>query len=403
MIFLVVASPCALVASMMPAILSGISNGARNGILFKGGAHLESMGELDVVAFDKTGTLTQGRPVVTDVSALGRLAEARRAAAADRGVARTLVRPPACGAIVAAAERARAWSSREPADVQEIAGLRPARIGRGQPYCVGSVDFIARQGIEMPGGGPPGIKAATRRESHRGRRRRRRGLGGLCAPRHPAGAGAAGDPPPQGARRAESDHAHGRHPNEAGRPSAPRPACDQVYASLLPEDKVRIVQELAASGTRVAMVGDGVNDAPALASASVGIAMGGAGSDVALETADVVLVSDDLTKLPYAIALGRRVERIVKQNIAFSLQRHRPSDHRQLHGSHHAAHGGDRPRRQHRPGDPQRPAGALHAAAPPGKGPLRSRRPKCARPWRGRAKTISRGPARLPGGCAARR
>lgn len=337
MIFLVVASPCALVASMMPAILSGISNGARNGILFKGGSHLEMMGEIEVVAFDKTGTLTRGRPVVTDVLAFpnGSAPSAfedgpRPPQASEHGAAlrRDVLRiagslerwseHPLAKAVVAAAKDA-GIELAEPEDLQEIPGLGLAGRVEGRKYFVGRVEFASRMGIELSREMEKEIeKLESEGKAIAVVADEERALGVLAF---------------QDTLR-EQAHAVIRRLKElgiskvimltgdtrrSGEAIGAKAGCDEVYAGLLPEDKVRIIKELSSSQKRVAMVGDGVNDAPALASASVGIAMGGAGTDVALETADVVLVSDDLSQLPYAVELGRRVRRIVKQNIAFAL------------------------------------------------------------------------------------
>lgn len=326
MIFLVVASPCALVASMMPAILSGISNGARNGVLFKSGVHLEKMGDVEVVAFDKTGTLTQGRPVVTDVISLvplGACAGAEGAASEEQllRIAGSLERwsdHPLAHAIVAAAEE-RGVALEEPSGVQEIAGFGlSGRVG-GTAFFIGSAGFVERQGIELG----PEVQSAIDRLSSDGKaiavvatERVVLGVLGLQDTLRESAPQVVQGLKKLGVR--EVVMLTGDVPRSA-QAIGTKAGCDRVHAGLLPEEKVRIIKELAGSGRRVAMVGDGVNDAPALASASVGIAMGSAGSDVALETADVVLVSDDLTKLPYAIELGRRVKRIVKQNIVFSL------------------------------------------------------------------------------------
>ncbi|MBO2521474.1 MAG: cadmium-translocating P-type ATPase [Firmicutes bacterium] len=318
MIFLVVASPCALVASMMPAVLSGISNGARHGILFKGGSHLEIMGELDVVAFDKTGTLTHGRPVVTDVVALDGGAGARQRVLQIAGSLERWSEHPLAAAVVAAAEAERV-PLLEPEELQETPGAGLAGKVAGAPCLVGSVDFAARSGIELPGQ----LRQAVEELEREGK-----ALAVVACAGRALGVLAFQDTlreqAPRVIRRLKEMGVRKvimltGDTQRSGEAIGAKAGCDQVYASLLPEDKVRIVKELSASHRRVAMVGDGVNDAPALASASVGIAMGGAGSDVALETADVVLVSDDLEKLPYAIALARRVRRIVKQNIVFSL------------------------------------------------------------------------------------
>ncbi len=318
MIFLVVASPCALVASMMPTVLSGISNGARHGILFKGGSHLEIMGELDVVAFDKTGTLTHGRPVVTDVVALDGGAGARQRVLQIAGSLERWSEHPLAAAVVAAAEAERV-PLLEPEELQETPGAGLAGKVAGAPCLVGSVDFAARSGIELPGQ----LRQAVEELEHEGK-----ALAVVACAGRALGVLAFQDTlreqAPRVIRRLKEMGVRKvimltGDTQRSGEAIGAKAGCDQVYASLLPEDKVRIVKELSASHRRVAMVGDGVNDAPALASASVGIAMGGAGSDVALETADVVLVSDDLEKLPYAIALARRVRRIVKQNIVFSL------------------------------------------------------------------------------------
>lgn len=364
MIFLVVASPCALVASMMPAILSGISNGARNGILFKGGSHLEMMGEIDVVAFDKTGTLTRGKPVVTDVLAVGTLGSASgtaRSVSATTGSASDTTgcandtaenamdtagsvsdtRPggresgsqrllaiagslerwsehPLAKAVVAAAVEA-GVELKEPESLQEIPGFGLSGKVDGREYLVGSVDFATRAGVRLS----PEITGHINRLEQEGK-----AIAIVADSTDVLGVLAFQDTlreqAPRVIRRlkqlgvAKVIMLTG-DTQRSGEAMAAQAGCDAVYAALLPEDKVRIVNELTAAHKRVAMVGDGVNDAPALASASVGIAMGGAGSDVALETADVVLVSDDLEKLPYAVELGRRAKRIVQQNIAFSL------------------------------------------------------------------------------------
>lgn len=318
MIFLVVASPCALVASMMPAVLSGISNGARNGILFKGGSHLETMGELEVVAFDKTGTLTCGRPVVTDVIPLGRLEGAGERLTAVAASLERWSEHPLARAVVAAAEE-RGVELGEPVDVQEIPGFGLTGKVDGTTYFIGNVDFLAERGIVI---GDEVTREIERLQSEG------KAIAVVADENAIIGIYAFQDtlrePAPHVIRRLK-ELGVGRvimltgDSPRSGEAIGAKAGVDEVYADLLPEDKVRIIKELTASQKRVAMVGDGVNDAPALASASVGVAMGGAGSDVALETADVVLVSDDLSKLPYAVNLGRRVKRIVKQNIVFSL------------------------------------------------------------------------------------
>jgi len=310
MIFLVVASPCALAAAMMPTLLSALSNAARNGILFKGSSFVEALGKIDAIAFDKTGTLTSGHPVVTQVVAMGDSSPdvllARAASiesASEHPVGRAIVTEagrrklgllPVSNfqAVVGAGARGLldggVWSVGRPALFQIHDGLsRTVAELEGQGHTVVLVgDGECRGYIALRDRVRPEAGAAVRFL---------RGLGIKPI------VGLSGDSP----ATAEAIAA------EVG--------VDAMHAGLYPEDKVRKVKELASSHGAVAMVGDGVNDAPALAAANVGIAMGGIGTDVALETADVVLSRDDVSMVPYAVALGRRSLRIIHQNLAVAL------------------------------------------------------------------------------------
>jgi Cd2+/Zn2+-exporting ATPase len=313
MIFLVVASPCALVSSIMPAILSAISNGARKGILFKGGIHLENSGEIKVVAFDKTGTLTEGKPLVTDIIAFasnGKDELLRLTAALE-----TLSEHPIAKAIVQAAKD-RGLVLPKASKLQAVPGAGIHGLVQDKEFRIGNLECLNKPVLseeqemiikQLEGQGKTIIYVQSSET-----------LQGLLAiqdilrPQAKAAVRALRQMQIKVVMLTGDKLATARALGmEAG--------VDEVYAGLYPEEKVEIIKRLSSQYGKVAMVGDGVNDAPALAAASVGIAMGAAGTDVALETANVVLMADDITKVSYAIALGRRTGKVVKQNLVFAM------------------------------------------------------------------------------------
>lgn len=319
LVLLVVACPCALVISTPVTIVSALAGAARRGILIKGGLHLENAGRARVVAFDKTGTLTTGTPAVTAVVPLGGAATTeviRLAAAAERRsehpLALAIVRhAEEMGLDVPAATDTEALPGR---------GVR-ARID-GAEVVVGNVRLL-----EELGALDDEVRRALDREEAEGRTAAivARGTGETV---EPIGVIALADTPrPEAAEALRGLHEAGIERvvmltgdnRRVGEAVAELAGVDEVYTELLPEDKAEIVQRLRREYGPVAMVGDGVNDAPALAQATVGIAMGAAGTDVALETADVVLMRNDLAKLNHAVTLSRRTRRIVWQNLIFSL------------------------------------------------------------------------------------
>ena len=316
LIFLVVASPCALMAATMPTLLSGIANGSRQGILFKNGAQLETIGRVKAIAFDKTGTLTTGKPQVVKLIAVANYSETKLLQIA--AALEIASEHPIGNAIVQAARKQRLeWP--EAVKVQAQAGQGITGVVAHQKAVVGKAAFVRQQVNSWP---DRLIKLSQQLEiegntvvwvAHAGE------LLGIIA--------VADTVRPTAARTVAKLKLLGvKHivmltgDNErTARSVAQETGVDQVYAGLLPEDKVRVIKQLREKYQTVAMVGDGINDAPALTQASVGIAMGATGSDVALETADIVLMADRLEKLVQAIRLGRRSQAVVKQNIVFAL------------------------------------------------------------------------------------
>jgi len=311
---LIVSCPCALVVSTPVSIVSAISNAARRGVLIKGGIHLEQMGSIRAIAFDKTGTLTEGRPSVTDVISLNGSDETRvlqLAASLECGS-----QHPLATAIVREAEK-RSISMLPISEMQSLSGLGVKATVDGHEMAVGSSRMFAdntgfpaaepailglhRDGktvvlVQQDGTlvGVIGIADAVRATS-------REALTAL------KGSGI------EHTIMLTGDNA------AAAAAIASQSGIDEFRAELLPEAKVDAVTALLGEYGKVAMVGDGVNDAPALATATVGIAMGGAGTDTALETADIALMADDLTQLPFAVGLSRAALRTIKTNIAFAI------------------------------------------------------------------------------------
>jgi Cd2+/Zn2+-exporting ATPase len=319
MVLLVVMSPCAVVIGAPAVLLSGIARGARHGVLFKGGATLEALGDVNVVAFDKTGTITHGEPAVTAVWAPAGVDPDRLlglAAAVERHSEH-----PLAAAVVAESER-RGLASPAIDTFETHTGHGVHARTDGLWVGVGREGlFVAhRKAI------PPAVQEAAQRLRDAGQTALMvvisedgRDTGGVVGvadrPRPEAPAAVAA------LRRVGVDRVvvlTGDH-ERVGQAVAAQVGADEVRAGLLPEDKVRELRRLRGGGRRVAMIGDGVNDAPALAAADVGIAMGGAGTDVALEVADVVLMKDDLTALPFAFWLSRRARRRERQNLTFAF------------------------------------------------------------------------------------
>ena len=314
---LVAASPCALAIATPSAVLSGVARAARVGILVKGGAALEALGRIDAVAFDKTGTLTQGRPQLSDVIPAAGVDEDELVAAAvaveahsDHPLARAIVRD---------------GTARLPQPAPRASGVREV-IGRGvigevdgRTVRIGKIAMFLDDGIEPPA--PITAAAAALESDGRTVMVVRAGqhwlgvLGVMDLARPEAG--------PVLARLAALGVAHSvmlsGDNQRVAEAVAAQIGIDQARGDLMPADKVSAVTALRQRFGRVAMVGDGVNDAPALATADVGIAMGAAGSGVALETADVALMADDLTALPFAVRIGRACNRIIAQNLWASL------------------------------------------------------------------------------------
>jgi Cd2+/Zn2+-exporting ATPase len=308
---LVIACPCALVISTPVAIVAGIARASRAGVLIKGGVHLEALGGLRAVAFDKTGTLTEGHPSVTDVRPLDdRSADEALALAA---AVESRSEHPLAGAILAAAGvRGLAWAA--PTGFEALPGRGARAVVDGKTVVVGGPALVAADAAALAA--LADLQAAgmtTLLVEVDGR------LAAIIAVADRVRPGAAGVVvalKATGIRSVAMLTGDARRTAEA---VARQVSVDAVRAELLPAEKQAAVAGLLAEHGAVAMVGDGVNDAPALATATVGVAMGAAGSDTALETADVALMADDLTRLPFAIRLGRAALATIWANIGFAV------------------------------------------------------------------------------------
>ncbi|PLR78677.1 heavy metal translocating P-type ATPase [Bacillus sp. V3-13] len=314
---LVVGCPCALVISTPVAIVTAIGNAAKKGVLIKGGIHLEEAGRLKVIAFDKTGTLTKGRPEVTDIEVLNDMNENE-----ILGISTAIEKfsqHPLASAILRKAEEEGVFPDGYPAEnFQSITGRGAKATVKECTYYIGSPKLfeemmnltasVEEEIIRLQKQGKTVMLIGTKEE-----------VIALIA--------VADQVRSSSANVIRKLHEIGIQKtvmltgdNEAtGQAIGNQAGLTEVNAELLPQDKLEVVQSLREKYGKVAMVGDGINDAPALASATVGIAMGGAGTDTALETADIALMADDLTKLPYTIQLSRKALGIIKQNITFAL------------------------------------------------------------------------------------
>lgn len=317
MVLLTVASPCALVISVPATLLSAIAGAARGGVLFKGGAYLEAMNKVQVIAFDKTGTLTYGKPQVTDVMPASGISEQELLAVLDRAeqnsehpLARAILSYTAAQGIRTAA----------PDSFTAVTGMGVRATWDGVETLVGSPRLMETVGIEVAAQ----VQAEYERLLHAGRGTvllvyrggQWLGLVSVMDRERPDAAERIAELHALGIQRIVMLTGDNRTVAEA---MAQRLGIDEVHAELMPADKLRLVRELEQQYGAVAMVGDGVNDAPALAAAHVGIAMGTAGTDVALETADIVLMRDDLGAIVQAVRTSKRAQRIVWQNIIFAL------------------------------------------------------------------------------------
>lgn len=312
MVLLVVASPCALVASIMPATLSAISNGAKSGILFKGGVHLENLGNVKAIAFDKTGTLTQGKPVVTDILIRDDIDQKEfllSVASIEQNS-----NHPLGQSIVKHVEQL--YSQTMPRVVsEEISGFGVQGHANGHYWKIGKKDFVGEEAaMSFKNGAALELMSEGKTLSYV---KDEKGIAGIIAlkdiiRKETADALEALKELDVYTCMLTGDNEH------TAKVIAKESHLSGFVAGCLPEQKVEEVKKLREKYTTVAMVGDGINDAPALATASVGIAMG-EGSDVALDTADIVLMKNDLPKIAEAIQLSKRMNRIIRQNVIFSV------------------------------------------------------------------------------------
>jgi Zn2+/Cd2+-exporting ATPase len=316
---LVVGCPCALVISTPVAIVTAIGNAARHGVLIKGGIHLEEMGAIKAIAFDKTGTLTQGIPVVTDY-----LPQANK----DANELLTIIaalengsqHPLASAIMKKAAQEHLPYKEIIIKDFSSLTGKGIKGRVHDEMYYIGSPNLFEEN---LLNGIPSNIKTTISELQNKGKTVIVAGTETVIA-----GILAVADEV-RGNSKSVIQKLHSLGIQETimltgdnkGTANAigKQVGVSNIKAELLPQDKLAFIKDLRSKYDRVAMVGDGVNDAPALAASTVGIAMGGAGTDTALETADIALMADDLGKLPFTLKLSRKALSIIKQNITFSL------------------------------------------------------------------------------------
>jgi Cd2+/Zn2+-exporting ATPase len=313
LLLLLISCPCALALSTPISIVSGITSGAKNGALFKGGVYIEKLAKIDTFAFDKTGTLTEGKPVVTDVIMFNKYS--RKELLSIASSLECLSEHPLGKAIVELAKK----EGLSMECVEEFTALTGKGVqGRikTEYYNVGSMKLFSPEALSdiektlikledeaktivIVGKtdevvGVIGISDKIRSESK-----------SMIESLHKAGV--------KKTVMITGDN------KRTAKAVAAKIRIDEYYAELLPEQKVSILKKIGGGNRNVAMVGDGVNDAPALATADLGIAMGVAGSDTALEVADIALMNDDLSKIPYLLSLGKKTMAVVKQNIILAI------------------------------------------------------------------------------------
>ncbi|WP_226479364.1 heavy metal translocating P-type ATPase [Natrinema amylolyticum] len=335
---LVIACPCAFVISTPVSVVSGITSAAKNGVLIKGGNYLEAMGEVDAVAVDKTGTLTKGELAVTDIVPLGDASEAdllRYGAGLERRSEH-----PIADAIRSRAAASGLDDSPEPSSFESLTGKGIRGEIDGETYYAGKPALFEELGFDLSrahratDGGvvaaetPEADDGAFSEETLAALEREGKTVVLVGTASELLGAIAIADEVRPASKRAVArlrelgvDRVVMLTGDNEGtaRAIADEVGVDEYRAELLPDDKVDAVESLQAKYGNVAMVGDGINDAPALATAEVGIAMGAAGTDTALETADIALMGDDIAKLPYLYALSNTANGVIRQSIWASL------------------------------------------------------------------------------------
>ncbi len=315
-VFVVSAAPCALVISVPITLVATLGTGARRGVLIKGGVYLEELAKVTVIAFDKTGTLTRGEPEVTAVIPANSDSTVEDLLALAASVERRSQHPLARAILVHADERG--IRVPDPTEFRSITGLGAVALVGDRRVYVGSPELFAQE-RHGAAGVLTGEISRLQEEGNTvvlvGGEHRIDGLIAIRDNLRPNVGTALQALRNAGIQRIVMLTGDSER---TARAIAAEAAVDEVFAGLKPEDKVMRVRELAEKYGHVAMVGDGVNDAPALAAATVGVAMGTAGTDVALETADVALMADDLERLPYALTLARRNQRVVRQNLWLS-------------------------------------------------------------------------------------
>ncbi|MBI2757773.1 MAG: heavy metal translocating P-type ATPase [Chloroflexi bacterium] len=328
MTLLVAASPCALALGTPASVLAGVAQAARNGVLVKGGAHLENLGRLKAIAFDKTGTVTHGKPEVTDIVVFPASGAALSASQSKgwkeadllslaAGAESRSAHPLAQAVVRSAQTQGLPVSVMD--EVESLTGRGLRAVSNGKTIWVGNQKLMDEAGVTLSAESVSRAEALQQMGKTLMWVAMDKTLIGLIALADTLRREAA----PTMSALKQSGVAHtimltGDNARSASA-IASEVGLTEFRADLMPEDKLTVIRELVAQYGQVAMIGDGVNDAPALANATVGIAMGGAGTDVALETADVALMGDDLSKLPFAVGLGRATRAIIMQNLFISL------------------------------------------------------------------------------------
>ncbi|GMQ79123.1 MAG: hypothetical protein BMS9Abin02_1681 [Anaerolineae bacterium] len=336
MALMVAASPCALVISTPATVLSAIGNGARNGVLFKGGAYVEQVAAVKVVAFDKTGTLTEGRPVVTDIIPItdgvvadqanknGKLSSEQEELLWLAATIENRSEHPLARSIVKKAKE-QALELGQASSFKAAPGLGVRATVNGDRFVIGNQRLLRSEGnldlseaeatiMQLQSKGKTSILVAQ--SSLDNGASKVLGILAISDVLRSDAAEVIQELKEVGVKHVVMLTGDNERVAQA---IAEQAGVDEYYASLLPQDKLTILHQLIEQHGPVAMVGDGVNDAPALAAANVGIAMGAVGTDVAMETADVILMADELHKIPYVFALSRKTRRTLLQNLIFSF------------------------------------------------------------------------------------